>query len=225
MLELRGGRMLMQRIGPLTPTRQRCLERMPDGPFGEVSRRNPRAPEPRGLWACPFPLFEPFLASYQRELATPPRFKAAAFARIESAHNHGAIDAETRDTRRRALQAEFAAWQLTKTERDRTRVRKFWISGRVWTHLGLGHKGASAYYADQWQLVSIQELARLVRRRTTHTVPQAGRARTHATSSRSSWAATPHSLISPRALRPENLLTAETRCDAPSSGAGDDRCG
>lgn len=162
MLEIRQGRMLMQRIGPLTPTRQRYLEKQDDGSLAQIGKRNPRAPESKGLWVCPFPLFEPFLASYQRELARPPRFKRQVFLEIYHKYEAGLIDEKTKNAQQAALQAELDAWATSRAGRDRMRVRKFWVSGMVWTHLGLGHKGASAFYADRWQLVSIEELARRV---------------------------------------------------------------
>jgi hypothetical protein len=155
--------MLMQRMGGVAPVRQRdaaaLFDRQAISP--ELRRRNRSAPERRGLWAFPWPLYDSFMSSYQFQAAKDKGLRAAEA-------QHAAlirVPAEGRsDEHRRAiaeasaaLEAEYERWGALPSTRERLRVRSFWVSGRVYTHLG-------APEGQAWRLVGVGELARDLRR-------------------------------------------------------------
>lgn len=126
--QYRDGKLLMQRIGSLTPVRQRNLERLGD-PSSVQSRRNPRAPENRGLWAFPFPFFDSFFAAHHYEMALPKRLQAETFQAQFTEEQE-----PTREDYDRLYQQRNDYYR-SPAGRQRLRVRKFWVSGELYTHI------------------------------------------------------------------------------------------
>jgi hypothetical protein len=153
--QFRGGRMLMQRIGGLNPVRQR------DGAplFKEVCptlrRKNRRSPESYGLWAFPYPLFDAYFASFQFQLAQPKRLRELERAMQGSARAE--LSQEEREKIWAAYEEEHEKWAAAPATKERMRVRKFWVSGTLYTHLG-------AVGDTEWQEIAVPEFGRLLRR-------------------------------------------------------------
>ena len=142
LFQLRGQRMLMQRIGVLKPVRQRSLTFSEPG-YGltVAGRRNPRAPEARGIWAFPYPFFDPYFASFQFSLALPKWL------------NKLNAELDGTDESYEAYEAAFQGWQKTPEAKKVLQVKNFWVSGSVYTHLGDG--GGDG----EWQLMPVTQLA------------------------------------------------------------------
>jgi len=164
-LEYRHGRLLVQRVGPINPTRQRelTLDRV-GGSVEVVGRRNPRAPERKGIWVFPFPMMDLYFACYQRGIAMPKRLSTAR-REVLSTREAGAVEDEALWQRLDAIDDEFEVWSKTEAGRSRLRVRKFWVSGIVWTHLQ-GPNGVAV--GDRWlppaRAVPVGEFVELARR-------------------------------------------------------------
>lgn len=164
-IEYRQGRLLVQRIGPINATRQRelTLDRV-GGSVEVIGRRNPRAPERKGIWVFPFPMMDPFFACYQRGLAMPKRLSTARREAL-SARESGTLDDEAARQRLKEIDEEFKAWSKTEAGRSRLRVRKFWVSGTVWTHLqGSGKAAAGFHWSPPARAVPVGEFVELARR-------------------------------------------------------------
>ena len=160
-IEYRRGRLLCQRVGPLNPTRQRELTRGPGGCMEVVGRRNSRAPERKGIWAFPFPLMDLYFTIYQERLAIPKRFHVQRAELVESWQG-GSIDQEAFYEGMDAVDERVAAWSRTDAGRSRLRVRKFWVSGVVYTHLH-GPRGDAPYFRGPMRAVAVEEFVDLLR--------------------------------------------------------------
>jgi hypothetical protein len=146
-----GRRLLMQRIGPINPTRQRDGAPIFDREATRVRlrRKNPRAPESRGLWAFPYPLFDRYFASFQRELALPKHLLKLR----QQLYKEDCTDEEIDK-----YDEEYAAWSKLESTRARLRVRQFWVSGEIYTHVGSDASEGS------WRLMPVTEFARSLRK-------------------------------------------------------------
>ena len=151
--QFRGGRMLMQRIGPLTPVRQRdasSLFRREEIAVPKLRRRNSRSPESRGIWAFPYPLFDSYFASFQFELAMPKSLLALREA-FQQNETYG-------EEMEKIYYDAYQEWGRRPEVRKRLEVKQFWVSGELYTHLGANHP------SSEWQVMSIPEFARRLRK-------------------------------------------------------------
>jgi len=162
--QIRGGRMLMQRIGGLNPVRQRNGGPLFKETRPTLRRKNARAPEGYGLWAFPYPLFDPYFASFQVRLAQPKRLQALEVA-VQGAHE---LEKDEREAIYDAWNEEYERWSEAPATKERMRVRKFWVSGTLYTHLG-------ATGDAEWSEMSVTEFARVLRKQYARDLAQAKR--------------------------------------------------
>jgi hypothetical protein len=151
-----GQRLLMQRIGSVNPTRQRDGAPIFDRDQANVPRlrgKNPRAPERRGVWAFPYPLFDAYFSSFQHELALPKH--------LLELRQRSYDEKSTREEQDRYYE-EYEVWSKLETTKARLRVRQFWVSGELYTHLG--NSGDDS----EWNLMPVGEFARALRKQYAH---------------------------------------------------------
>ncbi len=155
---VRGGSILLYRVGPANAQRQTHNRRPVDMVTGEprewdASRGDyanyvRRTPEPRGIWAFPFPFHDPFFYSHVWRRHLPKRLRDGAAdwdaMTPEEAEAHGAAtDEKLREIRR-------------------THPRKLvWHSGPFWSHVRpIGHVGSRTW----WRYDSARDFVEAARR-------------------------------------------------------------
>jgi hypothetical protein len=144
--KINGGRMLMQRIGPINPQRQRNLIWNEAATPNRLRGRNPRSPERRGIWAFPWPLYDRYFSSYQIALVTPKHLQLVGKKLNISLEEIEADELAQKE------------WWNRKSTRQRLRVRSFWVSGSVYTHLGRSSSDS------EWVEMSVKEFSTELRR-------------------------------------------------------------
>ena len=132
--QLRGQAGLFHRVGSLNPQRQKNMVRedVVKG-FEKASHRNSVAPELHGIWALPWPHMDFYLVAYQADSLVPKRFRRVR-DQLWQSYQAKEIDSEAYYLQIEELEKDMKAWQKN-APRD-TRVRKFWVEGKIYTHLG-----------------------------------------------------------------------------------------
>jgi len=143
--QMQGQKMLMQRIGVLKPVRQKSMSFGREPGITKVGRRNPRAPEGKGIWAFPYPCLDTYFTVAQFEMATPKW--------LRQLHEKAREDNEAWDE----YETAYKAWRKTPEARKQLQIREFWVSGSVYTHLG-------ASGDSEWQLVPVTQLAEMMKK-------------------------------------------------------------
>jgi hypothetical protein len=149
-LVARGGALLCQRRGPLTPQDQ------------TVGRYGGRAPEKRGIWAFPFPYNDDFFNWHKWDEVVPKRLTTAAIEAVVLAEEDLPLEKTTTE----ALWAEREAW--LKQHVDIMPLRRFWWQGDVWARLDRQGEVLHAQTAKGstmgWELMNIDEYMRAARK-------------------------------------------------------------
>lgn len=169
--QFKNGKLKMQRIGPLNPQRQKNFVWTEENGNGKLKSRNQRAPEKRGLWAFPYPLFDGFFASYQYQLALPKRFQhhqerkmfeqeelllAQKQEGLLTAQEHLVL-VEKHNQQFGVFMQEQEEYLASKTFRKKIQVREFWVSGSFYTHINLPTQKSPD--ESEWQLVKVRDFA------------------------------------------------------------------
>ena len=147
-LVARGGALLCQRRGALTPQNQ------------DRGRYGGRAPEGRGIWAFPFPYNDDFFNWHKWDEILPKHLTSEAIkARVEAEE-----DLPLEQTTTAALWAAQEAW--IGAHGGLLPVRRFWWEGDVWARFD--RRGETIFSADRrqmgWELMGLDEYVRAARR-------------------------------------------------------------
>ena len=149
---MKAGKLLCWRIGPVRPVRQRDAHQ--DG-----RRRNPRAPESRGMWAFPWPYMDMYFACYQLDALLPRLASREYLAELRENFEAGQLSEQEYHTRLEASHALSETHWKRPEIRAQLRPRKFWVAGELYSHLGEQPSADS-----EWGRQSVSEFYELLRR-------------------------------------------------------------
>jgi hypothetical protein len=169
----RRGKMLFNRIGPI-----KAIKQKPNYYYGEVNEEtgllektsNDRSPEKRGLWAFPYPIFDPFFVSgfwdsgcEDKKVPVKETLRRKIIKRlkglksrhkllVERNHKFDKYDAEDIkceiDGLEEAIETGFIEQWRKKLITNSPKTQKFWWGGEVYAHFA--PKGSYPSIKDEW---------------------------------------------------------------------------